>query len=55
MKKIKHSLLAVLFIAALAASTGCVEHRYYSEHHRHSPRYEERHHREPRVEVDIHN
>jgi hypothetical protein len=44
------------FIAAVViiiSTSGCVEHRYYREHHEHSPEYIHRH--QPRVDVDIHN
>ena len=53
LKKIP-SLFAIAIIVAFLS--GCVEHRYYAEHHRHTPRYYHRHNMpEPRVEVEIHN
>ena len=55
MKNLKRSALALLVMVALAATTGCVEHRYYRENHRHSENWERRHHHEPRVDVNIHN
>ena len=52
--KIVPSLFAIAIIVAFLS--GCVEHRYYAEHHRHTPRYYHRHNMpEPRVEVEIHN
>lgn len=50
--KLMSFVLAILFMGAI--TSGCVERRYYREHHDHSPRYYERHPR-PRVDVNIHN
>jgi len=47
-------LLAFVGVMGVFAS-GCVEHRYYHEHHQHSPEWSNRHHREPGVDVNIHN
>jgi hypothetical protein len=50
----KKLLTAALAIVAIAFTmTGCIEHRYYHQNHRHSPDYERRH--QPRVDVNIHN
>ncbi len=46
------SLFALAIVVAFMS--GCVEHRYYREHHRHSPEYNHRHHL-PEVDVNIHN
>jgi len=43
----------LLLVIAGLTTTGCIEHRYYHEHHQHSPEYIHRH--QPRVDVDIHN
>jgi len=52
MKKI----IAIVSVAAALIMTGCVEHRYYTTHHRHSERYYYHHpHRHPHVDVEIHN
>jgi uncharacterized membrane protein YidH (DUF202 family) len=46
----------LVIVSTIAATTGCVEHRYYREHHRHRPEYYRRHHQpEPRIDVNIHN
>jgi hypothetical protein len=49
--------LSVLsMLAVLLFSSGCVEHRYYREHHEHSPEYNHHHQPEqPSVNLDIHN
>ncbi|MEP7279892.1 MAG: hypothetical protein ABI813_14675 [Bacteroidota bacterium] len=57
MKLVEKSLFSLLAMAIMAIfMTGCVEHRYYREHQRHTPRYYHRHHMpEPRVDINIHN
>jgi hypothetical protein len=57
MKLVVKSFLCLLIISFVAiCMSGCVEHRYYREHHRHTPRYYHRHNMpEPRVDIDIHN
>ena len=47
-------LLTFISMISVFAS-GCIEHRYYREHHDHSPDWYNRHHRESRIDVDIHN
>jgi hypothetical protein len=56
MKKILLNTVAIALLIAFAAS-GCVEHRYYSQYHHHSPEYDHRHHHDDGVGVgvDIHN
>jgi hypothetical protein len=57
MKLVVKSFLSILIISAMALGmSGCVEHRYYHEHRRHTPGYYHRHNMpEPRVDIDIHN
>jgi len=57
MKLAINSVLSVLVIAFMITFTsGCVEHRYVRQHHRHTPEYYHRHNMpEPRVDVNIHN
>ncbi len=50
---IKSTLSVLAFACMMAFTSGCVEHRYYREHHEHSPHYIERH--RPSVDVNIHN
>jgi hypothetical protein len=48
----KEILKTIIIILAIAFSLpACVEHRYYHEHHQHSPEYSRRH--SSGVEVDI--
>jgi hypothetical protein len=53
----KIGCLLALSISLTLFLSGCVEHRYYHEHHRHSPEYYHRHHMPPPagVDIDIHN
>jgi len=52
MKTILKNVLSVcLLVSIIAGMSGCVERRYYHEHHVHSPEYVQRHH----VAVEIHN
>lgn len=52
----KNILPLFLIVMSTLFISSCVEHRYYHEHHRHSPEYYHRHNMpEPRVDVDIHN
>jgi hypothetical protein len=46
-------LSVFLIVGIVIFGSGCVEHRYYREHHEHSPEYIQRH--QPHVDVDIHN
>jgi hypothetical protein len=59
MKKHTKNILGAFLLLVLAGifSTGCVEHRYYHEHHYHTRGwYESRHQAPPAgVEFDIHN
>jgi hypothetical protein len=57
MKSVAKSIIVLSMIAVMGTiTTGCVEHRYYRENHRHRPEYYRRHHQpEPRVDVNIHN
>ena len=57
MKLVANSILSLSVIAVMAIfMSGCVEHRYYREHHRHTTEYYHRHNMpEPRVDVNIHN
>jgi hypothetical protein len=56
MKLIIKSAMSLSVIAIMAIfMSGCVEHRYYRDHHDHSPEWHHRHHSEPRVDVNIHN
>ena len=42
----KKNMLKTIFAAVVIGFflAGCVEHRYYHENHRHSEKYESRHH-----------
>jgi hypothetical protein len=54
MKLIVRSAMSLSVIAFMAIfMSGCVEHRYYHEHHDHSPGWHHRH--DPHVDVNIHN
>jgi hypothetical protein len=54
--KIRNSISMALAVIVILLSTGCVEHRYYRQNHRHSERYERRHHGPTeRVDIDIHH
>jgi hypothetical protein len=50
-KGIFHTILIALVI--VFSLSGCVEHRYYHENHRHTDRYNHRHHR-TNAEIDVH-
>jgi hypothetical protein len=53
-KGIFNTILVALVI--VFSFSGCVEHRYYHENHRHSEGYYHRHHRQnPEIDVHIHN
>jgi hypothetical protein len=54
----KHFLkLVIAMMVFTTVMSGCMEQRYYREHHNHSPDYERRHHRgeHASVEVEIHH
>jgi hypothetical protein len=59
MKKniIKKIIGLALFLGAVMSFTGCVEHRYYHEHHYHTRGYYDRRHEAypAGVEFNIHN
>lgn len=50
---LKSFMPVFLIVMSVFVVSGCVEHRYYHEHHRHSPEWERRH--QPHVDVNIHN
>ena len=55
-KRVKNVIGLLTFISLMSVfASGCIEHRYYREHHDHSPSWYNRHHRESRVDIDIHN
>ena len=43
-----------LTLAILFTFTGCAEHRYYQQNHRHTDEYEHRHHSERSLDIDVH-
>lgn len=47
-------IISLLFAFSLS---GCVEHHYYEQNHRHTDGYYHRHHRTPPkgLQIDIHN
>jgi hypothetical protein len=51
----KKNLLAILVMltAVVTISSGCYEHMYYHEHHRHSDRYYHHRHMDPPA-ADVH-
>jgi hypothetical protein len=57
-KNLKNMLGVLAFLGVMGFfASGCMEHRYYQENHRHSPEYDHRHSRthSPGVEVEAHN
>jgi hypothetical protein len=48
----KNIMPAFLIVLSAFFISGCVEHRYYREHHDHSPEW---HHHHDHVDVNIHN
>jgi len=56
MKKTALSFSLIILIIVFSLS-GCIEHHYYQQNHRHSEGFEHRHHRSSHTDlrVDVHN
>ncbi len=53
MKSKKIFNAAVIFLVIAFTLSGCMEHRYYQQNHRHTTEYYGRHHMTPPPEVDV--